>query len=71
MLQRMVAEIIFLEPDDVHPAIAELTELGFDCEVLHWIEPDSDAMWILARIDTELDMEASRMGGTDRRRDRR
>ena len=55
---QMVAEIIFLEPDDVHPAVVELTELGFDCEVLHWTEPCSDAMWILARIDTELGMDA-------------
>jgi len=54
---QMVAELIFLEPDDVRPAVAELTELGFDCEVLHWTEPYSDAMWILARANTELDVD--------------
>lgn len=53
---RMTAEIIFLSPDDVCPAVSELTELGFDCEVLHWVDDDSDAMWILARLDTELDV---------------
>ena len=55
---QMVAEIIFLEPDDVNPAVGELTELGFDCEVLHWDDPLSDATWILARIDSELDVSA-------------
>ena len=55
MLQKLTAEIIFLEPDDVRPAVIELGELGFECEVLHWTEPCSEATWILARIDTELD----------------
>jgi len=55
MLQKLTAEIIFLEPDDVRPAVIELGELGFKCEVLHWTEPHSEATWILARIDTELD----------------
>jgi SNF2-related domain len=47
---QMVAEIIFLEPDDVRPAVGELAELGFECEVLHWTEPCSEAMWILVRM---------------------
>ena len=50
------AEIIFLEPRDVNPANGELTELGFDCEVLHWDDPLSEATWILARADSELDI---------------
>lgn len=54
---QMVAEIIFLEPDDVNPAVSELAELGFDCEVLHWDDPLSEATWILARIDSELDVD--------------
>ena len=56
-MQQLTAEIIFLEPDDVRPAIGEVTERGFECEVLHWDDPYSEATWVLARLDTELDID--------------
>jgi hypothetical protein len=60
-MQRMVAEIIFVQGYDARPGVAELTAHGFDCEVLPWIDGDgvgvySDAVWLLARLDTELDI---------------
>jgi hypothetical protein len=43
----MMAEVIFLDPYDVKPAIAELNELGFKAEILeHLIDPYSPAVWI-------------------------
>jgi hypothetical protein len=55
MLQRMDAEILFLDPDDVNPGIATLIELGFEVEVLDHIDPYGPMVWIKARITTELD----------------
>ena len=53
------AEIIFLNPADMNPAIAELIELDFDVEVLDdWIDDEGPAMWILAHAITELDDRA-------------
>ena len=39
MLQRMSAEIIFINTDDPGPVIQKLLEIGYDFEVLRW---DSD-----------------------------
>jgi hypothetical protein len=56
MLRKMVAEIIFLNPNDMNPAIAELTELDFDVEFLvDWIDDESSAVWIKACVLSELD----------------
>jgi len=58
MLNRMIAEIIFL-PADLNPAIAELIELDFDVEILDdWIDDDGPAVWMLASTSTELDDSA-------------
>ena len=58
-LSRMIAEIIFLDPADMNPAIAGLIELDFDVEVLDdWIDDDGPAVWILASTLIELDDSA-------------
>ena len=39
MLNRMTAEILFTDPADTNPAIADLIELDFDVQVLDdWID---------------------------------
>jgi hypothetical protein len=59
MLNRMAAEIIFLDPADMNPTIAELTELDFDIELLDdWIDDEGPAVWIRATILTELEAAA-------------
>jgi hypothetical protein len=55
MLQRMEAEILFLDPDDVNLGSATLIEQGFEVEVLDWIDDSSPTVWINATITTELD----------------
>ena len=58
-LSRVVAEIIFLDPADMNPAVAKLIELDFDVEVLDdWIDDDGPAVWILVSTLTELDDSA-------------
>jgi hypothetical protein len=53
--QMMTAEILFLDPADLVPAINELQELGFSVEVLNWFDPCGTACrWIMAGIPTEL-----------------
>ena len=49
-----------MNPTTCIPPVGELTERGFECEVLHWTEPYSEATWILARLDTELDLDGFR-----------
>ncbi len=49
MQQRMKAEIIFLDPNDVRSCSAALIEEGFEVEVLDWIDDDGPAVWIIAR----------------------
>ena len=57
--ERLVAEIIFLDPAGLNPAIAELAEFDFDIEVLDdWIDDEGPAMWILATVFSELDASA-------------
>ena len=55
MPQRMEAEVLFLDPDDVAPGCAALNALGFEVEVLNWVDPYGPTVWIMARIVTELD----------------
>ena len=57
MLQRMSAEIIFLNTDDPGPVIQKLLEIDYDFEVLKWdwhdgTKPDST---VTVRAITELD----------------
>jgi hypothetical protein len=55
MMQRRMAELIFLRPADVYPAITELDELGFELRELDdWIDTETGARWILATIASEL-----------------
>ena len=53
MLQKMQAEILFLDPDDVTPAIAVFVEDGF--EILDIVDPYGPTVRVKARITTELD----------------
>lgn len=57
MLQRMEAEILFLDPDDVAPGSATLIEHGFDVEVLDWIDDYRPTVFIRAKITSELDQD--------------
>ena len=45
-MQQMEAEILFLDPHDVNPGIAALTQLDDDY---------GPTVWIMARIASELD----------------
>jgi hypothetical protein len=55
----MTAEIIFLNPADMNPTIAELIELDFDVEVLDdWVDDEGPTIWILANAITELNQSA-------------
>ena len=54
MPQRMQAEILFPDPSDVKPCIAALTELGFEVEVLDWVDPYGPTVWINAFITTDV-----------------
>jgi hypothetical protein len=59
MLRKMQAEILFLNPNDLNPATAELVKLGFDVEFLDdWIDDEGPAVWIVAWTLTELDQSS-------------
>jgi hypothetical protein len=59
MAQQMLAEILFLERCDLQPGITALESLGFKVETLDWVDPCSDeTVWIIARIESELDRHA-------------
>jgi hypothetical protein len=59
MKSEMTAEILFLNPDDLVPAIDALQALGFSVEVLNWYDPcGTPARWAMASISTELDAGA-------------
>jgi hypothetical protein len=58
MLQKMEAEILFHDPDDVNPGVAALVELGFEVKVLDYIDPYGPTVWIRAWTITELDASA-------------
>jgi hypothetical protein len=60
MSQQMFAEILFLEAPDLGPGIIVLRELGFSVELLPYEDVHegtrlSSAIWIVARIESELD----------------
>jgi hypothetical protein len=52
MLQKMQTEVLFLDPDDVTPAIAVFVKDGF--EILGIIDPYGPTVRIKAQITTEL-----------------
>ena len=57
MLQRMSAEIIFINTDDPGPVIQKLLEIDYDFEVLKWDWHDGTKpnTTITVRATTELD----------------
>jgi hypothetical protein len=62
MLQRMEAEISFLDPGDMDDGVDALRALGFAVEVLGQIDDRNRATWIKARIDTDLGEADSSLG---------
>ena len=61
MLQRMMAEIIFGNPADMHPAIAGLVGRDFTGRFLdEWFDDEGlgPHVWILAFTESELDQSA-------------
>ena len=54
-LNRLIAEIIFIDPADMNRTVVELIDRDFDVEVLDWIDDEGPAVWILASTLTELD----------------
>jgi hypothetical protein len=55
-MMKMMAEILFLDPCDVKPAIAELSELGFEVEVFDdLIDPYGPTVWIEVTGESGLD----------------
>lgn len=58
MLERMQADLLFLDPNDVGEGSAALIENGFDVEVLDdWIDDFGPTVFVRARITTELDAD--------------
>jgi hypothetical protein len=55
MLRKMVAEVIFLNPHDLHRGTAELIEHDFEVEYLDWIDDYGPAVWVNAWTLSELD----------------
>ena len=55
MPQKMEAEVLFLDPNDVGPGSAALVEHGFNVEVLDWVDPYGPTVWIKAQVTSELD----------------
>jgi hypothetical protein len=56
MLRKMVAEVLFLNPNDLNRGAAELIEHDFDVEYLDdWIDDYGRAVWVNARTLSELD----------------
>jgi hypothetical protein len=59
MKQQMQAELIFGHPSGRDLAVAELTELGFNVEILDWVDEHegvvlSPTVWIKIRGASEL-----------------
>jgi hypothetical protein len=54
-LQRVMAEVVFNNPNDVSSAVAELIELDYDVRELDWIDDDSNCMWLLVTTFSALD----------------
>ena len=56
MLRKMLAIVMFLNPNDLNRGSAELIERDFDVEYLEdWIDDYSPAVWVNARTLSELD----------------
>ena len=59
MLKQIMAEIIFRNPGDMNPAIAELIEFDFEVRILDdWIDDDGPAVWIVATTLSGLSQSA-------------
>ena len=54
MSQKMVADLLFLDPNDVNAGTAALIEHGFDVEVLDLVDPYGPTVFLRARIMSEL-----------------
>jgi len=54
MSQRMIAEILFLDPANRDPCIAVLIAHGFEIETLDRVDPYGPTAWINARITTDV-----------------
>ena len=55
--QVMEAEVLLSNPDDVNLVCHMLVERGFTVDVLDWVDDESPATWIKARIITNEDQE--------------
>ena len=55
MLNRMRAEICFLNRDDMNAASIALIKLGFEVRELDWTDDMTSAVWIMAYTLTALD----------------
>ena len=55
MLNRMRAEICFLNRNNMNAASSELIELDFEVRELDWTDDESSAVWIWAYTLTALD----------------
>lgn len=55
MMRRMVAEVIFHDPNDVTPATCALIELDCDVEVLDLVDDCGPAVWVMVRTVSRLD----------------
>jgi len=56
MLRKMLAQVIFLNPNDVNRGSAELIEHDFEVEYLDdWIDDYGSAVWVNAWTLSELD----------------
>ncbi|MGA6995580.1 MAG: hypothetical protein WBZ22_04955 [Pseudolabrys sp.] len=69
MLKQMMAEIIFRNPGDMNPAIADLIGFDFEVRVLDdWIDDDGPAVWIVATTLSGLSQSAFIRAAGRRRR---
>ena len=62
MLQRMEAEILFLDPDDVGPGVAELVARDFKVEILDWVDPTARRSGSKPRLRASSTSTASSIG---------
>lgn len=63
MLRKMLAEVIFLNPNDLNRGTAELIEHDFDMEYLvDWIDDYSGAVWVNVRTLSESTISVSSIG---------
>ena len=58
MLQRMSAEINFLNTDDPGPVIQKLLEIGYDFEVLRWDSDDGTKPDTTITVSTFTELDA-------------